>query len=148
MGAPEPFGFDATHVRFAHGARRYTQSTMSYVSIAGLTAALDDLLAVGETVIEEHARQLAGALIEAVGKHGWRPFRGLGDPAQSPHIVSLTHPAVDAQTATDALRRRQIVCGARTRGVRVSIAAYNQSRDIAELAEGLAETAAHDTREY
>ena len=147
MGAPDPFEFDAKHVQFADGARRYTQSTMSYVSIAGLTAALDDLLAVDETVIEEHARQLADALIDAVGEHGWRPFRKAGDPARSSHIVSLTHPAVDAQTATDALRRRQIVCGARDGGVRVSIAPYNDSRDIADLADGLSDTAARVARE-
>ncbi len=147
MGAPDPFGFDAKHVQFADGARRYTQSTMSYVSIAGLTAALDDLLAVDETVIEEHARQLADALIDAVGEHGWRPFRQAGDPARSSHIVSLTHPAVDAQTATDALRRRQIICGARDGGVRVSIAPYNDSRDIADLADGLSDTAARVARE-
>ena len=139
MSAPNPFVFDAKQVQFAGGARRYTQSTMSYVSIAGLIAALDDGLAVGEVAIEEHAKQLANTLIESVQEHGWQPFRGVIDPSGSSHILSLRHPAVDAQVAAEALRRREIVCGARSGGVRVSIASYNDSRDIAQLVEGLAE---------
>jgi cysteine desulfurase/selenocysteine lyase len=145
MSAPDPFVFDATQVQFAHGARRYTQSTMSYVSIAGLIAAVEDVLAVGAVAIDEHAQQLANTLIESVQEHGWQPFRGVSDPARSSHIVSLTHPAVDAQIATDALRRRQIVCGTRKGGVRVSIAAYTESRDIVSLVGGLAEIAAQAT---
>ena len=46
MSAPDPFDFDATRVLLAEGARRYTQSTMSYVSVAGLTTAIEQLLAV------------------------------------------------------------------------------------------------------
>src|SRR5204862_6528571 len=36
MGASDPFEFDVTSVSLANDARRYTQSTMSYVSIAVL----------------------------------------------------------------------------------------------------------------
>src|SRR6266516_3777781 len=36
MGAEVPFGFDATSVSLANDALRYTQSTMSYVSMVGL----------------------------------------------------------------------------------------------------------------
>ena len=35
MGVGGPFGFDATSVSLANDARRYTQSTMSYVSNGG-----------------------------------------------------------------------------------------------------------------
>lgn len=34
MGAPEPFAYDATSLPMADDARRYTQSTMSYTSVA------------------------------------------------------------------------------------------------------------------
>ncbi len=40
MGAPDPFAMDAQQLLLAPDARRYTQSTMSYISMAGLTAAL------------------------------------------------------------------------------------------------------------
>ena len=64
MGAPEPFGFDALSVLVAPDARRFTQSTMSYVSMAGLTVALDQLLALGVARIDAHAQTLAALLIE------------------------------------------------------------------------------------
>src|SRR2546427_4950222 len=56
MGATDPFGFDATSVSLANDARRYTQSTMSYVSMVGLVVAIEQLLSLGEARIEAHAR--------------------------------------------------------------------------------------------
>ena len=85
MGASDPFGFNATSVSLANDARRYTQSTMSYVSIAGLVVAIDQLLSLDETRIEAHARNLAGMLASEASKYGWQPFRSVGDPAASPH---------------------------------------------------------------
>ena len=61
MGASDPFGFDATSVSLANDARRYTQSTMSYVSMAGLVVAVEQLLSLGEARIEAHARSLAAS---------------------------------------------------------------------------------------
>ena len=45
MGALDPFDMQATKLPLAEDARRFTQSTMSYVSLSGLTVALGDLLA-------------------------------------------------------------------------------------------------------
>lgn len=45
MGANNPFDFEATQLPVANGSRRFTQSTISYVSLVGLTTALDQLLA-------------------------------------------------------------------------------------------------------
>jgi len=47
MGAPDPFDMQATKMPLAHDARRFTQSTMSYISMSGLTVALGELLAMG-----------------------------------------------------------------------------------------------------
>ena len=52
MGAPDPFDFDAKSVSVASDARRFTQSTMSYVSIAGLTASIEQLLSLGRTELK------------------------------------------------------------------------------------------------
>ena len=49
MGVREPFGFDATSLSLADDARRYMQSTMSYVCMAGLVAAIEQLLSLDET---------------------------------------------------------------------------------------------------
>ncbi len=59
MGAADPFDFDATSLEMANDARRYTQSTMSYASVACLAAAVEELAAIGGERIESHATGLA-----------------------------------------------------------------------------------------
>ncbi len=137
MGAPDPFDFDATQILLADDARRYTQSTMSYVSIAALTASLDQLLELGEAAIEEHARRLSGMLIERMSKRGWGAFRDLSDPAASPHIVSLAHPRQKLESTLEKLRAANIVCSSRGGRVRVSLAPYNDESDIDALVAAL-----------
>ena len=83
MGAAKPFDFDAKSVSFASDARRFTQSTMSYVSIAGLTVSIEQLLSLGENRIEEHARQLAAMLVDGAREYGWEPFHDVYDVAAS-----------------------------------------------------------------
>jgi selenocysteine lyase/cysteine desulfurase len=137
MGAPDPFDFDATQVLLAGDARRYTQSTMSYVSIAGLTAALDQLLALDATSIEAHARRMAERLIEKSSQCGWQPFRELSDPAASPHIISLMRPDKALSATQDALQSANVVCSSRAGRVRVSLAPYNDESDIDALVAAL-----------
>jgi len=137
MGAPDPFAFDATRLLLADDARRYTQSTMSYVSIAALGASLDQLLGVGETNIEAHARALAEILVERARARGWRAFREISDPAASPHIVSLTQPGQDLAARQRALLDAKVVCSARGGRVRVSLAPYNDESDLDALIAAL-----------
>src|SRR3974377_2063794 len=92
MGASAPFDFDAKSISFAPDARRFTQSTMSYVSIAGLSVSIEHLLSLGENRIEAHARQLAATLVDGARKYGWEPFHDVHVGAASPHIISLRHP--------------------------------------------------------
>ena len=138
MGAPEPFGFDATSVLVATDARRFTQSTMAYVSMAGLTASLDQLLGLGAARIEAHARALAALLVDELAPSGWHPFRSPDDAAASPHIISIAPPARSQEVAAAALRERGIVCGTRGGRIRVSLAPYNDERDVRALVEALA----------
>jgi selenocysteine lyase/cysteine desulfurase len=137
MGAPDPFDFDATQMLLADDARRYTQSTMSYVSIAGLTAALDQLLDLGEAKIETHAQRLSEMLVERANKQGWQPFRDLSDGAASPHIISLMRPGKELKTTQDALLQNKIVCSSRGGRIRVSLAPYNDESDIDSLVTAL-----------
>ncbi len=137
MGAPNPFDLDPTQVAFASDARRYTLSTMSYVSFAGLTAGVDQLHQLGEARIESHARRLAERLIEHVAEYGWRPYRDLSDPAASLHIIALMRPGREIGTTLEALRRANIICSARGGRVRVSLAPYNDESDIDSLVVAL-----------
>jgi selenocysteine lyase/cysteine desulfurase len=138
MGASDPFGFDATSVSLANDARRYTQSTMSYVSMAGLVVAIEQLLSLGEARIEAHARCLAGTLVSQASECGWQPFRSVGDPAGSPHIISLGHARASVRAVVDRLRRHNIVCGTRGGRIRISLAPYNDESDVDTLVEALA----------
>ena len=137
MGAPSPFAFDATRVAMAEGARRFTQSTMSYLSVAGLTTAIDQLLAIGMDRVEQHATRLRDQL-RAVEDRGWLPFRPPTDPAASSHIVSLGRSGTASASVLARLGRAGIVCGLRGGRLRVSLSPYNDEDDIAALATALA----------
>ena len=138
MGAVDPFGFDATSVSLANDARRYTQSTMSYVSMAGLVVAIEQLLSLGEARIEAHARSLAAMLVSEASKHGWQPFRSVGDPAGSSHIISLGRPRESVQAIVERLRSHNIVCSTRGGRIRISLAPYNDESDVNAVSEALA----------
>ena len=138
MGASDPFGFDATSVSLANDARRYTQSTMSYVSMVGLVVAVEQLLSLGEARIEAHARSLAAILVSDAGKYGWEPFHRVGGPAGSPHIISLGRPRESVQAIVEGLRSHNIVCGIRGGRIRISLAPYNDASDVNTLIEALA----------
>jgi selenocysteine lyase/cysteine desulfurase len=137
MGASDPFGFDATSVSLANDARRYTQSTMSYASMAGLVVAVEQLLSLGEARIEAHARSLATMLVSDASKYGWQPFRSVGDAAGSPHIISLGHARESVQAIVERLRSHNIVCGTRGGRIRISLAPYNDASDVDTLIEAL-----------
>jgi selenocysteine lyase/cysteine desulfurase len=137
MGAPSPFAFDATRMPLAEGARRFTQSTMPYLSVVGLTTAMDQLLAMGLDRIEQHATRLHDLLLDAVEGRGWQPFRHRGDPAAASHIVSLRRRGEPSADVLRRLRLARIVCSARGDRLRVSLAPYNDEDDIAALATAL-----------
>ena len=138
MGAPDPFDFDAKSVSFASDARRFTQSTMAYVSIAGLTVSIEQLLSLGENRIEAHARQLAAMLVDGVREYGWEPFHDVHAVAASPHIISLGHHRKCAWETVEKLRDQMIICSARGDRIRVSLAAYNDASDVMKFIKVLA----------
>ncbi|MFK7801698.1 MAG: aminotransferase class V-fold PLP-dependent enzyme [Anaerolineae bacterium] len=133
MGATDPFDFDATELDLAPDARRFTQSTMSYASLAALTVGIEQLLKVGIEKIEAHANALAEQLVAGLTGSGWEPFRSLADRSASAHIISLAHPSQDVDEAVQRLRAANIVCGARGGRIRVSLAAYNNSADVEQF---------------
>lgn len=138
FGTSSPFQFEATTLHFAADARRFTQSTMSYISMAGLATALDQLMPLTERRLEAHSRRLADRLITGVHAHGWTPFRALEDASASPHIVSLAHSELGVQEVADALRRNRVVCGVRNGRIRISLAHFNNSSDVDALIDALA----------
>jgi selenocysteine lyase/cysteine desulfurase len=138
MGAPDPFDFDAKSVSFAPDARRFTQSTMSYVSMAGLSVSIEHLLSLGENRIEAHARQLAAMLVDGAREYGWEPFHDVHAAAASPHIISLGHRLKRASETVEKLRAQRIICSARGERIRVSLAPYNDGSDAMKFIQALA----------
>lgn len=138
MGAPDPFDFEAKSVSFASDARRFTQSTMSYVSMAGLTVSIEQLLSLGENRIEAHARQLAAMLVDGAREYGWEPFHDVHAVAACPHIISLGHRRKHALETVEKLRDQRIICSARGERIRVSLAPYNDASDMMKFIQALA----------
>ena len=137
MGAADPFDFDARSLSVAADASRFTQSTMSYVSLVGLTAALDQLLSLGAARIEAHSGELASLLVDALAASGWRPFRPPADASASTHILSIGHRTRSDEAYAELLRAQSIICGVRGGRIRVSLAPYNDESDVRALIEAL-----------
>lgn len=141
-GTEHPFDFQPQALTLAADARKFELSTIAYSSAAGLKASIAMLTGVGMPVIAEHARALAQQLVATVAAHGWTPYRPVGAPGASDHIVSIRHPthdvaAVQAELAAD----HGIVVGSRVGGLRVSLHGYNDSTDIAALGAALGKLA-------
>ena len=133
MGAPDPFDMQATRLPLADDARRYTQSTMSYISMRGLTVAIGELLALGSEKIEAHAKSLARLLVDELDGSSWAPYRSIDDKAASAHIITLWHPGGGVENTVKTLRNANIICGSRNDRIRVSLAHFNDENDIRSL---------------
>ena len=77
-------------------------------------------------------------LVSDASKYGWKPFRSVGDPAGSPHIISLGRPRESVQAIVENLRSHNIVCSTRGGRIRISLAPYNDDSDVNTLIEAFA----------
>ncbi|MEM7069104.1 MAG: aminotransferase class V-fold PLP-dependent enzyme [Pseudomonadota bacterium] len=137
MGAPDPFDMQATGLPLAPDARRFTQSTMSYVSIVGLAVAIEELLKLAPDKIVHHSKSLAQTLSRVLEGTGWEPYRELTDPSASSHIITLGHATAEADATLSSLLSSGITCSIRNGRVRVSLAHYNNSKDLEKLSDAL-----------
>ena len=137
MGAIDPFDMQATRLPLANDARRFTQSTMSYISIIGLACAIDELLALGIENIDTHAVRLAKVFHRKLASTNWTMFRPITDKSSSSHIITLQSNKADIQSTLNSFRRANIVCSNRNGRIRVSIAHFNNENDIQTLTDNL-----------
>ena len=77
-------------------------------------------------------------LVSNASKYGWQPFRSVGDPAGSPHIISLGRLRESVQPVVERLRSHNVVCGTRGGRIRISLAPYNDASDVNTLIEAFA----------
>ena len=133
-----PFDMEATKLNLSKTAAKYTQSTISYISVVGLKTAIQQLLDIKVLSIMKHSDKLAKILFSKLEDSDWKSFRPTTSTEFSSHIISLTHPCADTVKSTfEQLSKKGLICGIRNGRLRISISHYNNSNDIKYLGASL-----------
>ncbi len=133
MSTQHPFDTAAMELNFSKSARKYTQSTMSYLTVKGLEVSTGELKNLDPIKIEKHAMSLSNYLLDALKGSKWTVLRERGSMERSPNILSLQNKEIDDNILTQELREKRIVCSFRNGRLRVSIAHYNSQEDLDTL---------------
>ncbi len=133
-----PFDMEATKLNLSKTVAKYTQSTISYISVVGLKTAIQQLLDIKVSRIMKHSDKLAKILFSMLEDSDWKSFRPTTSNEFSSHIISLTHPCADTVKSTfEQLSKKGLVFGMRNGRLRISISHYNNSTDIEYLGDSL-----------
>ena len=133
-----PFDMEATKLNLSKTAAKYTQSTISYISVVGLKTAIQQLLDIKISSIMKHSDKLAKILFSMLEESDWKSFRPTTSNEFSSHIISLTHPCANTVKSTfDQLSKKGFIFGIRNGRLRISISHYNNSTDIKYLGASL-----------
>ena len=134
FGNKNPFDMKATKLNLSKTAAKYTQSTISYISVVGLQTAIQQLLDIKILSIMKHSDKLAEMLFSMLEKSDWKSFRPITSKECSSHIISLMHPCTSTVKSTfEQLSKKGLICGIRNGRLRISISHYNDSNDIKYL---------------
>jgi selenocysteine lyase/cysteine desulfurase len=132
---------DADDLVWIPGARRFEYGGRPVAYDVAMAAGIAYVDRLSVPVIAAHARVLASALRDGLGRVPGACVRSPNDPALAAGIVTVALAGVDGVTAAAALRERwRIVTRAALRGtsVRVSLAPFVEEGDVARLLESLA----------
>jgi len=130
MSSQNPFETKAMELIFSNNARKYTQSTMSYLTVRGLELSARELIDINPLRIEKHALSLSSYLLESLKDSQWTAFREIDSSERSSNILSLRNQQIDSKKLSKELKDKNIVCSLRNGRLRVSIAHYNSQEDI------------------
>ena len=133
FGAKNPFDMNAKILSMAENARRYTQATMSYISVVGLNKSILELLELKPVEIRNHAQSLSENLFLGLKNSDWTPYRAPSDKEASSHIISLSHQNAASSLVLQKLKSKKVVCSERNDRIRISLAHYNNEQDIDNL---------------
>ena len=132
MGATNPFNISFKELDLAPGAKRFTQSTMSYLSLKGLEVSIQEILDLGLEKIENHSKKLKNYFISFLSDIGYQTFHD-EKIYSAPHIVSIFSPEKKMYTISKSLSEKGVFCSLRNGYLRVSLAHYNDQKDIDKL---------------
>ena len=124
---------DAKQLLLSKTAAKYTQSTLSYISVVGLNAALDELLRYSVERINKHSSQLAEVLLAGLTNLEWEAFIQAESDEFPPHIMTLKTARYNVQSVLRKLMENGVICATRNGHARVSLAHYNNEDDIQAL---------------
>lgn len=130
MSDPAPFNMSTKDLQFAESALKFTQSTISYVTIKGLEISLDRILKLSPNNISSHASTLSSYLLDSLSNSGWTPFRSKLDIESSPHIIAISSKLKDTDEYFNKMRHNKIIASIRNGRIRISLSHYNSEDDI------------------
>ena len=132
MGAKNPFNINNDKLDLAFGAKRYTQSTMSYVSLKSLNVSIKEILNLGIQNIASHSEKLKKYLLSSLNKDRYKTLNG-NEKLSSSHIISISNNEIDSTKLSKILFDNGIICSLRNGFIRISLAHYNDQTDIDKL---------------
>ena len=139
MGAPNPFNMVYNKCNYSRDSKRYTQSTMSYVSIIGLKKSIEELIKLNPLKIDKHSKKLSKFLISRINQKKWKVFQNKKTYNNSNHIISFQSKSdiIEPSEIFKRLKKNKIICSLRNKKLRLSIAHFNNQKDIENLLETL-----------
>jgi selenocysteine lyase/cysteine desulfurase len=127
-------------IRLDDDARRFQQGAPSLSGIAGLRAAVEELLALGADVVERHALALSASAISTLRKLGLEVITP-DDPRDRAGNVAFLHP--DGERIAAALAREGVFVWGGDGRVRASFHVMNGADSVHALSAGLERVFAH-----
>jgi len=128
-------------------ANRFVPGNPNFIGVYILENALDQILQLGVTAIEQHALHLSGRVWEGLRQGGWEVMTPR-DPAQRAGNVCFMAPNIEA--ITGGLAERGVLVWGSYGGVgrvRVSTHLYNDEEDVARFLAALGEIAANSGKD-
>ena len=135
MGAPNPFKMESNKCEYYKNAKSYTQSTMSYVSIVGLEKSIKEIIKLNPSKIENHSKKLSKYLIKNINKKKWQIYHSEKNINKQFHIIAFKPKAkqIEPIKVFKILKKNNIICSLRDNKLRLSIAHFNNQKDINHL---------------
>ena len=121
-------------LKFANSAMKFTQSTISYITIKGIEQSLDQILRLSTKKISNHSKKLSKILLNKIQATPWQAFRTERDYEFSSHIIALGNADQDIVKYYKRLSENRIITSMRNKRIRISIAHYNCEEDVKKLA--------------
>jgi selenocysteine lyase/cysteine desulfurase len=140
-GVTIPDWQEPTRYRLRPDANRFVPGNPNFIGLYILENALDQLLRLGITAIEQHALHLSGRVWEGLQQGGWEVMTPR-EPAQRAGNVCFMAPNIEA--ITGGLAERGVLVWGSYGGVgrvRVSTHLYNDEADVARFLSALEEIA-------